>query len=264
MSIITVSYNSVKTIEQTIKSIISQTYSNIQYIIIDGGSTDGTVDIIKKYENNIAYWISEPDKGIYDAMNKGISKCEGDIIGIINSDDWYEADALEKVIKIFKENPKADLVCGSQNTIRNIDKNIYCFTVQSKINVNLLKKNMCIYHPTVFVKKCFYFKFGNFDTTFTVAADWDLILRAAMAGGIYISIPDVLANFRACGISSQFRFQTLLEKYRIRAYTNQWNATYYLSKEIIVFCLFGIRQLLIPDYIYMKIKMKLWEKARLA
>ena len=88
ITIITVSYNAVKTIEDTIVSVLGQTYNNIEYIIIDGGSTDGTLDIIKKYQDKITYWVSEPDKGIYDAMNKGIAKANGELIGIINSDDW--------------------------------------------------------------------------------------------------------------------------------------------------------------------------------
>lgn len=92
ISIVTVSYNAAKTIEQTIKSVINQTYSNIEYIVIDGGSTDGTVDIIRKYEDRIAYWVSEPDGGIFDAMNKGIKVATGEVVGIINSDDWYEHD----------------------------------------------------------------------------------------------------------------------------------------------------------------------------
>lgn len=104
VSIITVVYNGVKNIEQTIKSVLHQTYSNIEYIVIDGGSTDGSLDIIKKYSDSISYWVSEADKGIYDAMNKGISKATGDLIGIINSDDWYEPDAIMNMVTAYEEN----------------------------------------------------------------------------------------------------------------------------------------------------------------
>ena len=110
ISVITVSYNAVTTIEQTILSVINQTYSNIEYIIIDGGSTDGTVDIIRKYADRIAYWVSEPDKGIYDAMNKGTKKANGEYIAFLNSDDWYELDAVS-IIAQFADG-KNDLISG--------------------------------------------------------------------------------------------------------------------------------------------------------
>lgn len=108
ISVVTVSYNAVLTIEQTILSVINQTYPHIEYIIIDGGSTDGTVDIIKKYANRIAYWVSEPDKGIYDAMNKGIRTAKGEWINFMNAGDlFYSKDTLEKVFsKSINDNIK--------------------------------------------------------------------------------------------------------------------------------------------------------------
>ena len=103
VSIITVVRNARKTIEQTINSVLSQTYKNIEYIIIDGASTDGTQEVIKKYENQLTYSVSEVDQGLYDAMNKGIQHARGDIIGIINSDDWYECNAIQKVVDVFEK-----------------------------------------------------------------------------------------------------------------------------------------------------------------
>lgn len=120
ISVITVSYNAVSTIEQTILSVINQTYSNIEYIIIDGGSTDGTIDIIRRYEDKIAYWVSEPDRGIYDAMNKGASKANGEYIAFLNSDDWYELDAVS-IIAQFADG-KTDLISG---IINNTSVNFY-------------------------------------------------------------------------------------------------------------------------------------------
>ena len=117
ISIITVSYNAVKTIEDTILSVINQTYPNIEYIIIDGGSTDGTLDIIKKYQDKITYWVSEPDKGIYDAMNKGIAKANGELIGIINADDWYELDAVQNVVLEFN-NTRPAIYHGGLNIVK--------------------------------------------------------------------------------------------------------------------------------------------------
>ena len=111
ISIVTVSYNAVLTIEQTILSVINQTYPNVEYIIIDGGSTDGTVDIIKKYADKIAYWVSEPDKGIYDAMNKGGLKATGDFIQFLNAGDWFENEyVIEKIFKDWYK--RVDVIYG--------------------------------------------------------------------------------------------------------------------------------------------------------
>ena len=102
-SIITITYNAERWLERTILSVLSQSYPNIEYILIDGASKDKTVEIIKQYESGIASWISEPDKGLYDAMNKGIKLCSGDIVGLINSDDWYEKDIFKEVIQLIKD-----------------------------------------------------------------------------------------------------------------------------------------------------------------
>ncbi len=116
VSIITVVYNGIAHLEQTIQSVLNQTYDNVEYIIIDGGSTDGTVELIKKYEESIAYWVSESDGGIYDAMNKGISNATGEIVGLINADDWYETGTIEKVVETF-QNSEVDVVHGSMEII---------------------------------------------------------------------------------------------------------------------------------------------------
>lgn len=125
ISIITVCLNSVKTIEQTIRSVIMQDYDNLEYIIIDGGSTDGTMDIIRKYENYFSYWISEPDNGIYDAMNKSLKVCTGDVVAFLNSDDWYDNNVLKRVNSYFEEND-VDIVSGKTYTVYGeVIKKIY-------------------------------------------------------------------------------------------------------------------------------------------
>ena len=122
VSIITVVYNGANFIEQTIKSVISQDYNNLEYIIIDGGSTDGTQDIIKKYDDKIAFWVSEKDSGIYNAMNKGWRKASGDFIGILNADDYYLEGTITQVVNAFT-NSGADIVYGGMTKLRNIAGN---------------------------------------------------------------------------------------------------------------------------------------------
>jgi glycosyltransferase involved in cell wall biosynthesis len=197
ISIITVVYNGVATLEQTILSVINQTYKNIEYIIIDGGSTDGTIEIIKKYEKHLAYWISEPDKGIYDAMNKGIAKATGKLIGLINSDDWYELNAVEHVVNEF-------LIANITNVI--IHANIYKVRNDSKTIFRPKKHyrlmyGMCIGHPSCFITKHVYDSIGLYDSHYKIAADFDLLLRAYLKKIKYIHIDNSLVNMRIGGAS---------------------------------------------------------------
>lgn len=210
VSIITVVYNGVKTIEKTILSVVEQPYCNIEYIIIDGGSTDGTLDIIKKYKDKIACVISEKDNGLYDAMNKGIRQATGDIIGILNSDDWYEKDSIAKVVSFFKNND-VDLVYGRM---------FYVFSNGIKMLAALdslddLVYRMTIPHPTVFVKKCIYEKYGVFDTTYQLAADYDLLLRFYHMNVKFGFMDDVITFFRVGGSSYQHQQITDSEHVRI-------------------------------------------------
>src|SRR5262245_19759519 len=143
VSIITVAYNADRFIEKTIQSVLSQTYSPIEYIIIDGGSTDNTADVIKKYADRIAYWYSEKDNGISDAFNKGLNKATGDIIGIINADDWYESDTIEKVVNNFGD---SDVTYGDLQIWKGTEKDFIL-----KGDHTLLAREMTVNHPTVFI-----------------------------------------------------------------------------------------------------------------
>lgn len=195
VSIITVSYNSRETIEKTIRSVLNQTYADIEYIIIDGLSTDGTQEIISKNRASIATFISEPDEGLYDAMNKGISYATGDVIGIINSDDWYELDAVEKVIKCF-EKTDADVVYGKMKVWEN---------GKCRMGKKVLPEEIwhtMIPHPTVFIKKNVYDRYGCFDLKYKIAADYDLVLRLWTSGVKVHYIDEVISNFRKGGISN--------------------------------------------------------------
>lgn len=215
VSIITVCYNSENTIEQTIQSVINQSYNNIEYIIIDGGSTDGTLDIIKKYEDKIASWRSESDNGIYDAMNKGIKKATGDIIGIINSDDWYDCNTLQHVVKVFCENQNVDIVHGDEITVNEYGKELGRRKVR-KVASDSLYAIPNFIHPSFFIKKDMYMKYGFFDCSYKIAADYELVLRMYLAGAKFYYEENDLVYFRWGGVSNnQHRWRGMMEEKKI-------------------------------------------------
>ena len=198
ISIITVVYNGEAYLEQTIKSVLMQTYKNIEYIIIDGGSTDGTVDIIKRYEENLSYWISEKDSGIYDAMNKGILKANGDFVGIINADDYYLDNVFEEITNIFLKNKHVDVVYGDMflMTKEGLKKELGS-------NMDDLHINMSIMHPSVFINRNLY-GIKLFNTNYKLCADYDLILNYQKNGFLFYHVEKPLTVMREGGASSQF------------------------------------------------------------
>jgi glycosyltransferase involved in cell wall biosynthesis len=197
VSIITVCRNSEKTIERTILSVLNQTYQDIEYIIIDGKSTDNTLKIVGKYKNSIKL-ISEKDNGIYDAMNKGIKMAEGDIIGILNSDDWYEKDAIEKVVKKYdKEYGKYQVIYGGVKIWKDDKMVKLCWNSAENL------QNDCIQHPAMFVTRETYRVFGTFLTKYKLAADYELQLRYWNSEKVlFVPIYDMITNFSLGGASS--------------------------------------------------------------
>jgi glycosyltransferase involved in cell wall biosynthesis len=203
VSIITVCYNSEKYISDTIESVLNQTYDNIEYIIVDGDSTDNTLDIIKEYEpkfNGRLRWISEPDNGIYDAMNKGINMANGKIIGILNSDDWYELDTILKIVKIFRTK-NVDLVHGCMARYKS---NGGLDSVYGEKNSFLGFAEKAPYnHPTCFVKKSVYSLLGTFNNNYKIISDYDFMLKVFNSSKVKVYfIDEVLTNFRLVGITS--------------------------------------------------------------
>jgi len=203
VSIITISYNSASTIEDTIKSVISQNYSDLEYIIVDGGSTDNTLEIINKYKDKIFKLISEPDKGIYDAMNKGVGIATGEIIGIINSDDFYIDDnILREVVNQF-EKADTDAVYGDIVYVdrEDISKHVRYWKAgeyaEKKLNYGWIMP-----HPAVFIKKEIYNKFGLFNLDFKIAADYELLLRFLKHGMKISYLPKTLVCMREGGYSA--------------------------------------------------------------
>lgn len=193
ISVITIVYNGELYLEQTIKSVLEQSYHPVEYIIIDGGSTDNSLNIIKRYESSLEAWISEKDRGISDAFNKGLKLAKGEIIGIINADDWYEPRAIEKAMAALKD---ADIAYGDLRLIKDGKTDFIL-----KGNHQFLESEMTINHPTVFVRKKCYENFGVFDDQYKCAMDYDLLLRYRVNGCRFVHVPEVLANMRWDGVS---------------------------------------------------------------
>jgi glycosyltransferase involved in cell wall biosynthesis len=199
VSIITVVFNGAQHIEQTIKSVISQDYSNIEYIIIDGGSTDGTQEIIKKYEQDIAFWISEKDTGIYNAMNKGWRKSTGDIIAILNADDYYLDNTISKVVKSFIDS-KAEVVYGNLTKLRGIGEKTFFKEVYP--NLDIMEQTMGIFHPSTFVSRKIYDELGGYNEQYKLSSDYDFLLRAFKKSVQFNYLNESLSVFRIGGISN--------------------------------------------------------------
>ncbi|MCT7489225.1 glycosyltransferase [Aliarcobacter cryaerophilus] len=177
ISIITVVFNGEKYLEETIQSVINQTYDNVEYIIIDGGSTDVTLDIIKKYEDKIDYWVSEKDSGIYDAMNKGIQVSQGEIIGVVNADDYLYLDTILSIANLYYKY-QFDYTYGTLDYIDEEGNKLYEI---SSIGLNNIKykifKHMPYLHPTMFISKKVYQKIGVYNIKYKLSGDYDFVLR---------------------------------------------------------------------------------------
>jgi len=204
ISIITVSYNSAHTIADTIESVLNQTYPDIEYIIIDGNSIDGTQDIVKSYGEKITTFISEKDGGIYHAMNKGLQLATGAVIGILNSDDVYaNSEVLQKVIECFN-NSHAEICYGNLNYVQS--KNLNAVTrvwEAGKHHAKSFHYGWMPPHPTVFVKKELYKKVGFFNVKLKSAADYEMMLRMFVKFKCRASyIPHLLVKMRTGGTSN--------------------------------------------------------------
>jgi len=212
ISIVTVCLNSEQYLEKTIQSVLDQTYPCIEYIIIDGGSTDGTIQIIKKYEGRIAKWISEPDEGIYDAMNKGISLCEGEIIYCLNSGDHlYDKNVLQNVAEQFLD-PRVMGVYGNVE-VRDDQGNKKIRGSEVTYN-SLLYKRIC--HQALFVRKTLFEKLGKFSTSFKLSSDHEFAIKCIKKyGDRFVYLNDTIALYMSGGMSCVEMKKTKFEDLKI-------------------------------------------------
>ncbi|MBP1676319.1 MAG: glycosyl transferase family 2 [Bacteroidetes bacterium] len=225
ISIVTVTYNSASTIRDTLESVLNQTYSNIEYIVVDGKSDDSTINIVQDYEpkfGNRIKWISEPDSGLYDAMNKGIGMATGDIIGIINSDDFYhQTDIISKIVKAFEDNPDAEATMADIRFVKpsNLDKTVRYYS-SKKFKPGLFRYGFMPAHPSFFTYKHNFTRYGLYKTDYKIAADYELLIRFLYKMKIKcVYIPIDVMKMRTGG-TSQFSLRN----------------TYLLNKEIIRAC----------------------------
>ena len=205
ISIITVCYNSAQTISDTLQSVGDQTYKDIEHIIIDGGSTDRTLEIVAVHGGHVAKLISEKDNGIYDAMNKGITLATGDVIGFLNSDDVFaEVDVVSTIAKTMAD-PSIDACYGDLDYLLRTDtSSIVRHWSSGEFSQKKLKKGWMPPHPTLFLRRTVIENWGGFDTSFKISADYDAILRYFSQGKIQTAyIPRVLTKMRMGGVSNQ-------------------------------------------------------------
>ena len=226
ISVITVVYNGEKYLEHTIQSVINQTYKNLEYIIIDGGSTDGTIDIIKKYEDKIDYWVNEKDDGIYDAMNKGINKANGEWINFMNSgDSFFNIHTLDNVFKNDSFN-NVDILYGDVQVEYGYFKKIN----KSK-TINNIWKGMIFSHQSCFIKSS-YHKTNKYTHEYSIAADFNFFYKAFLDKKTFFKLNNIVSIVLNYGVSDRYQTETIKQwfditsKYHLSAFQRFY---YYLQ-----------------------------------
>lgn len=225
LSIITINYNNALGLKRTIDSVINQTYTDLEYIVIDGGSVDESVEVIKEFGNKISFWLSEPDKGIYNAMNKGILKAEGEFLLFLNSGDCLiDEDVLELV---FSQNQESfDIISGNLNQVFPNGKHKLA-RMPDFINAKYLY-NRFLSHPSSFIKRSLFEKYGLYNENYKIAGDHAFFVKAFLTGSIkYHHIDVVITNYSMDGVSSNPMLEDLLQKERLMAFKEQLHPEYF-------------------------------------
>jgi len=238
VSIITICYNRSQTISDCIQSVLQQDYPHIEYIVIDGNSNDGTAAIIQSFGDKITTYISEPDKGMYDAINKGLALATGNIVGLMHSDDvFYDTTVISKIVETFNRNPDTDAIYGDGIYVTNDDEGkIVRNRIGGEYDYKRLKKGWLPLHPTVYIKKSIIEKYGNYDLNFKIASDTEFLLRYLFKYKITVTYVNVyIVKMRMGGLSTSYKraFEVLREDYKIYKYHKISGVKVVLQKKLL-------------------------------
>ncbi len=239
LSIITACLNAENTIRQTIESVLHQGVDGVEYIIIDGGSTDGTLGIINEYVESIAVIVSEPDQGISDAFNKGIALANGEYIGIINADDYYEPEAFSAVLAITQQQGRPDVVHGSLRYIPGTAGDSYL----EHPDIERINHYMSVFHPTMFIRRTAYQSIGVYRLDYHYAMDSEWVHRAIKSQLSFAQSLQVISNMRLGGTSHKYMYHSLLEFRRstLAHGANWFEANYYFGRQLLIQSLINIQ-----------------------
>lgn len=223
ITVITVCYNRKATIEKAVKSVLEQNYPNIEYIVIDGNSTDGTKEIIESYRDRISQYVSEPDKGMYDAINKGLQLATGDVIGLMHSDDeFYDEKVIAKIVARFNYDPSVEGVYGDGVYVSNdTEERLIRNRIGGAFSLQKVKSGWLPLHPTVYLKKSIIDKHGLYNLDFRIASDTEFLLRYLYKYKIKMDyINTYIVKMRMGGMSTNAKraFEVLYEDYKIYKY----------------------------------------------
>lgn len=203
ITVVTVCLNAEAHLARALDSVLAQTYADFEYVVVDGASTDGTTAVLAAYEPRFAgrmRWLSEPDEGLYHAMNKGVALARGDFIGILNADDTYESDALARVAAAVSAHPSAGVIYGDDRTV-SADGSTRLRPTPPVITAAALRRDHIVHHHAAFVATSVYRRIGAYDTSHPIAADYDFFLRCAEEGTPFVRIDGVVTNFSLQGVS---------------------------------------------------------------
>ncbi len=205
ISVITATWNCVETVGDCLASVAGQSYPNLEHILIDGGSRDGTLEVLRAHRARLAVLVSEPDGGIYDALNKGIARATGEVVGLLHADDVYaDGDVLSRVAGAFAD-PTVEAVYGDLVYVAREDTGrVIRYWRSGAFQPARLRRGWMPPHPTLYLRRALYARFGVFDTRYRIAADYDLMLRMlAQVPGRVVYVPEVLVRMRVGGVSNR-------------------------------------------------------------